>query len=91
MMNRRAFISTAAVCILAMAHNMTDYAATMRDFRLEVPPRFNWAFDTFDGWARDRVRPRPAQDDQRQDPAHRAAPDGADAEQALGPRGETAG
>ncbi len=34
------------------ARNMTDYAATMRDFRLEVPPRFNWAFDTFDVWAR---------------------------------------
>ena len=32
---------------------MTDYAATMRDFRLEVPARFNWAFDTFDAWARD--------------------------------------
>src|SRR5439155_11133615 len=35
------------------ARNMTDYAATMRDFRLEVPARFNWAFDTFDAWARD--------------------------------------
>jgi peptide/nickel transport system substrate-binding protein len=32
---------------------MTDYAATMRDFRLEVPARFNWAFDTFDAWGRD--------------------------------------
>jgi hypothetical protein len=32
---------------------MTDYEATMRDFRLEVPARFNWAFDTFDAWARD--------------------------------------
>lgn len=38
------------------ARNMTDYAATMRDFRLEVPPRFNWAFDTFDGWARDPAK-----------------------------------
>ncbi len=36
-----------------MAHYMTDYAATRRDFRLEVPERFNWAFDTFDVWARD--------------------------------------
>jgi acyl-coenzyme A synthetase/AMP-(fatty) acid ligase len=25
--------------------NMTDHAATMRDFRLDVPARFNWAFD----------------------------------------------
>ena len=30
---------------------MTDCAATMRDFRLEVPARFNWAFDTFDAKA----------------------------------------
>jgi len=36
-----------------MAHYMTDYAATRRDFRLAVPARFNWAFDTFDAWARD--------------------------------------
>jgi len=36
-----------------MAHYMTDYAATRRAFRLEVPERFNWAFDTFDAWARD--------------------------------------
>jgi acetyl-CoA synthetase/medium-chain acyl-CoA synthetase len=35
---------------------MTDYAATMREFRLEVPPRFNWAYDTFDAWARDPAR-----------------------------------
>jgi acyl-coenzyme A synthetase/AMP-(fatty) acid ligase len=35
------------------ARNMTDYAATMRDFRLEVPARFNWAFDTFDAWGGD--------------------------------------
>jgi medium-chain acyl-CoA synthetase len=33
--------------------NMTDYAATMANFRIEVPARFNWAFDTFDRWARD--------------------------------------
>ncbi len=35
---------------------MTDYHATMRDFRLEVPRRFNWAFDTFDGWGRDPAK-----------------------------------
>ncbi|MBI3107034.1 MAG: acyl-CoA synthetase, partial [Candidatus Rokubacteria bacterium] len=34
-------------------HDLTDYAATMAGFRLEVPARFNWAFDTFDGWGRD--------------------------------------
>ena len=36
-----------------MAHYMTDYEATRRTFHLEVPERFNWAFDTFDAWARD--------------------------------------
>ena len=36
--------------------NMTDYAATMRDFRLEVPPRFNWAYERFDAWARDPAK-----------------------------------
>ena len=40
----------------AAGRNMTDYRATMRDFRLEVPPCFNWAFDTFDGWARDPAK-----------------------------------
>jgi acetyl-CoA synthetase/medium-chain acyl-CoA synthetase len=39
-----------------MSTNMTDYTATMREFRLEVPARFNWAFDTFDGWARDPAK-----------------------------------
>jgi len=36
-----------------MARNMTDYAATCRSFQLPTPARFNWAFDTFDAWARD--------------------------------------
>jgi acetyl-CoA synthetase/medium-chain acyl-CoA synthetase len=39
-----------------MARNMTDYAETCRTFRLTVPARFNWAFDTFDGWARDPAK-----------------------------------
>ena len=36
-----------------MARNMTDCAATCRSFQLPTPARFNWAFDTFDAWARD--------------------------------------
>src|SRR2546428_745061 len=32
---------------------MIDYARTMREFHLDVPARYNWAFDTFDAWARD--------------------------------------
>lgn len=36
-----------------MARNMTDYAETCRTFRLDVPARYNWAFEVFDGWARD--------------------------------------
>lgn len=39
-----------------MTANMTDYAKTMREFRLDVPARFNWAFDTFDAWARDPAK-----------------------------------
>ena len=39
-----------------MARNMTDYAATYRDFSLAVPERFNCAFDVFDGWARDPAK-----------------------------------
>lgn len=35
---------------------MTDYPAAYRGFRLHVPDRFNWAFDTFDGWARDPTK-----------------------------------
>jgi len=36
-------------------HNLTDYEATVRDFRLEVPERFNFARDVLDFWARDRA------------------------------------
>src|SRR2546430_17290011 len=36
--------------------NMVDYARTMREFRLDVPARYNWAFDTFDTWARDPAK-----------------------------------
>ncbi len=36
--------------------DLTEYAATMARFRLEVPARFNWAFDTFDRWAQDPSR-----------------------------------
>jgi acyl-coenzyme A synthetase/AMP-(fatty) acid ligase len=32
--------------------NMTDYEATCRSFRLEVPPTFNFARDVVDAWAR---------------------------------------
>lgn len=34
-------------------HNMTDYEATVRDFRLEVPEHFNFARDVVDRWASD--------------------------------------
>ena len=39
-----------------MARNMSDYAATCRSFQLPTPARFNWAFDTFDAWARDPAK-----------------------------------
>jgi acyl-coenzyme A synthetase/AMP-(fatty) acid ligase len=34
-------------------HNLTDYDAAIRDFRLEVPDRFNFARDVIGRWARD--------------------------------------
>jgi acetyl-CoA synthetase/medium-chain acyl-CoA synthetase len=35
------------------AHNMTDYEAERRSFKLTAPADFNWAFDVVDGWAAD--------------------------------------
>jgi len=34
-------------------HNMTDYDAAVRDFRLDVPERFNFARDVVGRWAKD--------------------------------------
>ena len=33
-----------------------DYAETYRSFRLDVPERFNWAYDVFDRWDRDPAK-----------------------------------
>lgn len=38
------------------APNMTDYAATCREYRLEVPPDFNFAYDVVDALAADPDR-----------------------------------
>ena len=35
----------------ADAHNMPDYDAMYRDFRIEVPEYFNFGFDVIDAWA----------------------------------------
>jgi acyl-coenzyme A synthetase/AMP-(fatty) acid ligase len=37
----------------AQRHNMADYEATVRDFRLEVPERFNFARQVVGRWAED--------------------------------------
>ena len=34
-------------------YQIGDYAETYRTFRLEVPERFNWAYEVFDQWGRD--------------------------------------
>ena len=34
-------------------HNMTDYEQTVREFKLEVPERFNFARDVIGRWAKD--------------------------------------
>lgn len=36
--------------------NMQDYAETYRDFKLDVPEHFNFAFDVVDKWAEDRTK-----------------------------------
>ena len=33
-------------------HNMEDYDATYRDFRIDVPEYFNFGFDVIDAWAK---------------------------------------
>ena len=38
------------------APNMQDYADTYRDYTLEVPEYFNFAFDVVDRWAEDRTK-----------------------------------
>jgi acetyl-CoA synthetase len=35
---------------------MQDYAETYRDFKLDVPEHFNFAFDVVDKWAEDRTK-----------------------------------
>ena len=37
-------------------HNLTDYEAAVRDFRLEVPARFNFARDVIGRWAEDPAK-----------------------------------
>ena len=34
-------------------HNLTDYEEAVRNFRLEVPERFNFARDVIGRWAQD--------------------------------------
>src|SRR5205807_7759041 len=40
----------------AVEHNMTDYEATHRDFKLDVPPQFNFGRDVVGRWARDPAK-----------------------------------
>ena len=37
-------------------YQIGSYAETYRNFKLEAPERFNWAFDVFDRWGRDRSK-----------------------------------
>ena len=39
-----------------LAPNMLNYEETYRDYRLEVPEFFNFAFDVVDRWAEDRTK-----------------------------------
>ena len=37
-------------------YQIGDYAETYRDFRLDVPERYNWAYEVFDRWGRDPTK-----------------------------------
>ncbi len=37
-------------------HNMLDYEKEVKEFKLEVPEYFNFAFDVVDKWAQDRTK-----------------------------------
>src|SRR5206468_571941 len=39
-----------------VAHNMTDYEQTRREFQWDVPEQFNWARDVIGRWAADPAR-----------------------------------
>ncbi len=38
---------------MAPPYQIGDYTETYRTFRLEVPERYNWAYDVFDRWGQD--------------------------------------
>ena len=40
----------------AGGYQVGDYAVTYRDFRQDVPARFNWAYEVFDRWGRDPAK-----------------------------------
>ena len=44
------------MAVPAGGYQVGDYAGTYRDFRQDVPPRFNWAYEVFDRWGRDPAK-----------------------------------
>ena len=38
---------------MKQTYNIGNYSETYKDFKLDVPERFNWAFDVFDKWGED--------------------------------------
>ena len=38
---------------MSQAYQIGDYHETFQNFRLEVPERYNWAYEVFDRWGRD--------------------------------------
>ncbi|HYB74323.1 MAG TPA: AMP-binding protein [Candidatus Sulfotelmatobacter sp.] len=38
---------------MSQPYQVGDVTETCRTFRLDVPERYNWAYDVFDGWGRD--------------------------------------
>ena len=41
---------------MSQEYQIGDYHETYRNFRLEVPERYNWAYEVFDRWGQDRSK-----------------------------------
>lgn len=41
---------------MVQGHHIGDYERTYRSFQLDVPERYNWAYEVFDNWARDKSK-----------------------------------
>ena len=50
---------------MVQGHHIGDYEKTYRSFQLDVPERYNWAYEVFDKWGRDPEKAEAFADKQR--------------------------